>query len=154
MVNEHDISVINRLIEVTIDSADGYRKAADSADSHKFQQLFYSRAGEREDLVLQMQEFVRAQGGDPVDDGSLAAGAHRLFVDLRSAITGGDEAALVADVESGEDHIKAQYESALQDIELAPETRSLIQSGQRVVLAGHDQMRDLKHSMESVSRDM
>jgi uncharacterized protein (TIGR02284 family) len=152
MNKDHDISVVNDLIQVTIDSSDGYRKAADLADNHEFQRLFYARADERNELVERMQDYVRMLGGTPEDDGSFVAGAHRLFVDLHAKVAGADEEAIVADVEAGEDHIKAQFENALMDEELDPQTRSLIASANTVVLAGHDQMRDIKHAMQAVSR--
>ncbi len=152
MNQNHDISVINNLIEVTIDSAKGYRKAADVAENDSFRQLFYSRADERDDLVRRMQEYVRSLGGTPEDDGSLMAGAHRMFVNLHAKVTGRDDAGIVADVEAGEDHIKAQFENALMDDTLGTQTRSLILSANTVVLAGHDQMRDLKHALQGAER--
>ena len=79
----------------------------------------------------------------------MLASAHRTFLDLQAAVTGRDDKAVVDEVERGEDYIVSKFEPALRDGELAPETRTAIQSAFGSVKTGHDQMRDLKHSMEA-----
>ena len=143
----HDIETVNDLIKTTIDSVDGYRSAAEDANSHQFQAIFFERANERQHVADELREHVRSLGGDPQDDGSVLAGAHRAFMNLRDAITGSDDKAVIAEIERGEDHIKAKFETALEDSNLATETRSLISQCYGSVKAGHDQMRDLKHGM-------
>lgn len=146
----HNIDTLNTLITTTIDSVDGYRSAAEDANSGQFRSVFFDRASERQQVADRLQEYVRDLGGDPADDGSLAAGAHRAFMNLRDAVTGSDDQAIVAEVERGEDHIKAKYEAALSDSDLDSQTRSVISECYQSVKSGHDQMRDLKHGLQSI----
>ena len=145
----HDIGIVNDLIKTTIDSVDGYRSAAEDANNNQFQVIFSERANERQHVADELRQHVRSFGGDPQDDGSILAGAHRAFMDLRDAITGRDDKAVIAEVERGEDHIKAKFESALEDVNLGTETRTLISKCYDSVKSGHDQMRDLKHGMSA-----
>lgn len=144
---DHDISVINSLITTTIDSADGFERSAENAEGGQFEQLFSAFAQERRQVVGRLQEHVRMIGGTPNDDGSLKAGLHRRWEDLRNAISGGDKA-IIDEVERGEDYIKAKYEAALKDDELSSECRSIVQEAYQSVRAGHDRMSQLKHSLE------
>jgi uncharacterized protein (TIGR02284 family) len=148
-VRNHDIETLNDLIKTTIDSVDGYRSAAEDADSHQFQSIFFERANERQQVAEELRQHVRALGGDPQDNGSILAGAHRAFMDLRDAVTGSDDQAVIAEVERGEDHIKAKFEDALEDGNLGTETRSMIGQCYESVKSGHDQMRDLKNGMRA-----
>src|SRR3712207_6172466 len=75
----HDISVLNSLIETTIDSIDGYRRSAQEATNSRFSSAFLERASEREQVVSRLRERVRQLGGNPEDDGSVLAAAHRAF---------------------------------------------------------------------------
>ena len=145
---DHDISTLNGLIATTIDSVDGYTEAAKNSENSRFQSLFTSRAQERRGVASDLQSVVSRLGGNPEDDGTILASAHRTFLDLKSVVTGQDDKAIVNEVERGEDHIKAKFEAALQDDGLSPETRSAIGAAWDSVKQGHDQMRDLKHSME------
>ncbi len=148
---DHDIRTLNGLIATTLDSIDGYQKAAQDADNSRFTETFNARARERQDVVGQLQAEVARLGGNPEDDGTLLAGAHRAFMGLKDAMTGRDDKAIIAEVERGEDHIKAKFDDALADTDLSPETRKVIERCYTPVREGHDQMRDLKHSLESAA---
>jgi uncharacterized protein (TIGR02284 family) len=145
----HEIRTLNGLIATTLDSVDGYTESAKDIESTRFGTMFTNRARERRQAASALQARVASLGGNPEDDGTVLAGAHRMFVNLKSTITGQDDKAIIDEVERGEDHIKAKYESALEDRDLSPETRSVIEQAWHSVREGHDQMRDLKHSMES-----
>ena len=143
----HDVRTLNGLIATTIDSVDGYRESAKDATSPQLKETFLARADERQQVADNLRQKVSALGGNPEDDGTLLAGAHRAFVDLKAAVAGNDDKAVVAEVERGEDHIKAKFEDALKDDELSPDARSAIESAFSSVKAGHDEMSALKHSM-------
>lgn len=145
--NEHDVRVLNHLIEVTIDSMLGYAEAAKDAQRPEFKDLFDRRASDRQRVASSLQAKVRELGGSPADEGTLAASVHRVFVDLRSVISKGDQA-VINEVERGEDYIKAKYETALKDDDISTPARQVIQDGYRSILDGHDQMRDIKHSLQ------
>jgi uncharacterized protein (TIGR02284 family) len=120
MANEHDVTVLNTLITTTIDSANGFERAAENADLGQFQQMFRDFAQERRQIVGRLQERVRTLGGTPDDDGSLKADIHRRWVDLRDAISRGGDKEIIEEVERGEDYLKAKYDTALEDNELSP----------------------------------
>ncbi|HEY9133023.1 MAG TPA: PA2169 family four-helix-bundle protein [Dyella sp.] len=145
--NDHDIKVINGLIAATIDSEEGYREAAKEAENPMFRDLFQDWSAERRQVAIGLQQVVASLGGDPEDDGTALASVHRVFVDLRASMSKGDKA-VVAEVERGEDHIKAKFEEALSDEKLAPLCREAVQAAFVSVRQGHDEMRDLKRGME------
>jgi len=144
----HDIRTLNGLIATTLDSVDGYTEAAKAAENGRYVQLFTARAAERRQVVTALQGEVSRLGGNPEDDGTILAGAHRAFLDLKAAVTGRDDKAIVNEVERGEDHIKAKFEAALKDADLSPATKAVIEAAYGSVRAGHDEMRDLKHALE------
>lgn len=145
---DHDISILNGLIATTIDSADGYEQAAKNSESTRFGGLFTSRAAERRQIAKLLQHEVSNLGGTAQDDGTILAGAHRMFLNLKSAVTGQDDKAIINEVEAGEDHIKGKFEDALEDRELSAQVRTIVETSYATVKEGHDEMRDLKHSME------
>ncbi len=147
--NEREVDTLNSLIKTTIDSVDGYRSAAEDAENGTYRSIFFDRANERSAVADRLQAYVRELGGEPNTDGSVAAGAHRAFMDLKSAVTGKDDTAVVAEVERGEDLIKHKFEEAMSDSDLSPETRSVIDSCYKSVKEGHDQMSQLKHRLQA-----
>jgi len=143
------ISTLNSLIATTIDSVTGYEDSAQNVDNERFREIFRQRANERQQIVEQLRSEVRRLGGDPEDSGTFLGKAHQRFEDLKAAITGRDEKAIINEVERGEDHLKNKFEEALRDTELSPTARVAIEQAFTSVRRGHDQMSQLKRSMES-----
>ncbi|MFL6843702.1 MAG: ferritin-like domain-containing protein [Allosphingosinicella sp.] len=149
MFNDHDVTVLNSLIETTIDSVDGYRHSADAATNEQFADIFRSRAQERAQLVERLRTRVRELGGTPEDEGGLLAAAHRRFLSLRDAVTGRDDKAVIAEVDRGESYLNGKWEAALADEELSSETRALIREGYQSVRSGHDQWENLNKAISA-----
>jgi len=145
------ISTLNTLIATTIDSVNGYEDSAENIDNERFREMFRQRASERQEVVQQLREEVRRLGGNPEDDGSFLGKAHQRFEDLKAAITGRDEKAIINEVERGEDYLKEKWQAALQSGNLHGETHDLVERLYQSVKSGHDQMSQLKHGMETPS---
>ena len=144
-----DTTVLNTLIATLFDSIDGYEKSAADVRDPDLAGKFTRRAEERRNAVTGLQHAVRAAGGSPDDDGSIAGAAHRMFVNLKTAVTGSDDKALVNEIERGEDYLKEKFEAALGNADLSATARTAVQTAWSSVRAGHDEMSRLKHSMEA-----
>ena len=73
MFDNKNVATLNSLIATTLDSIDGYRKAADETNAAGFRDIFLSRANERQAVVANLQAKVRELGGKPEDDGTVLA---------------------------------------------------------------------------------
>lgn len=143
--NDAAVKALNSLIETTLDSANGYREAAKNIDAGDLRAMFSERAAKREAIVAQLQGEVRTFGGQPEDDQSLLGKAHNKFVDLKNAVTGGSDKAVVDEVERGEDFIKAKFEKALNDKDIPASSRSVVETAFREIKLDHDTISALKH---------
>ena len=144
-----EIGTLNTLIATTIDSVTGYENSAKDIDNQRFAEIFRERANERQQVVEQLRSEVRRLGGNPEDDGSFMGKTHQRFEDLKSAVTGGDDKAIVDEVERGEDYLKEKFETALNSDTLSGESRSVVERCYQSVRSGHDQMSQLKHGLET-----
>lgn len=143
----HDTATLNDLIATTFDSVEGYTEAGKNSENARFVALFNARAVEREAVIAALRGEVIRLGGKPEEDGTILGGAHRMFLNLKSVVTGRDDKAIIAEVEQGEDHIKAKFEDAIADTEVSLPVMRVIRECFVSIKQGHDQMRDLKHSM-------
>jgi len=146
-----EISTLNTLIATTIDSVTGYGNSAKDIGNQRFAEIFRERANERQQVVEQLRAEVRRLGGNPEDDGSFMGKTHQRFEDMKAAITGQDEKAIINEVERGEDYLKEKFETVLNSDALSGESRSVVERCYQSVRSGHDQMSQLKHGMESPS---
>ena len=142
------ISTLNTLIATTIDSVTGYEDSAQNVYDERLREIFRSRADERQRIVEDLRSEVRRLGGDPEKGGSFLGKAHQRFEDLKAAITGRDEKAIINEVERGEDYLKAKWQAALESGNLHGETHDLVERSYQSVKQGHDQISQLKHAFE------
>jgi uncharacterized protein (TIGR02284 family) len=147
--HSEEISTLNTLIATTIDSITGYENSAKDIDNERFAEMFRDRASERQRVVEDLRAEVRRLGGDPEDSGSFLGKTHQRFEDMKAAITGQDEKAIINEVERGEDYLKEKFETALNSDALSGDARSVVERCYQSVRSGHDQMSQLKHGMES-----
>ena len=121
------ISTLNTLIATTIDSITGYEDSAKNIDNERLREIFRSRADERQKVVEELRAEVRRLGGDPEDGGSFLGKAHQRFEDLKAAITGRDEKAIINEVERGEDYLKEKWQRRCRAANLHGETHDLVE---------------------------
>jgi uncharacterized protein (TIGR02284 family) len=145
-----EISTLNTLINTLVDSVNGFEDAAANIEgSSNLQQMFREFASERSRVVEELRGEVRRLGGNPEDDGSFLGKAHQRFVDLKSAITGRDEKAIINEVERGEDYLKDKFESALSGGSLSGDSRAAVERAYQSVRSGHDRVSALKHGLDA-----
>ena len=149
--NTGAITALNSLITTVIDSINGYEDSATNVDNQRLSEIFRERANERQQVVEDLRAEVRRLGGEPEEGGSFLGKAHQRFEDLKAAITGRDEKAIINEVERGEDYLKAEFEAAIESDELAGESRAAVERAYQSVRSGHDQISQLKHGLETSS---
>ena len=145
--HNENTATLNTLIATLIDSVEGYEKSAGEVENPRYAQLFAARAQERDQAVTGLREAVQALGGEPEDDGSLMGSIHRAFQSLREADSSRDDAAIISEIERGEDYLKDKFETALDSDTLDPAPRAAVQAAWASVKAGHDEMSQLKHAV-------
>ena len=146
-----NITILNTLTTTLIDSVEGYRDAAQNTESGRFQELFRQMADDRSTCVEDLRAEVRRLGGDAEDDQSTMGSLHQRWLDLKAAITGRDDKAIINEVERGEDYLKDKFEAALKTDELYGESRPVVERAYQSVREGHDKVSALKHGMEAAS---
>lgn len=144
--DDQAVKVLNSLIETTLDSANGYKEAADNAEASQFRTLFQERSRGRLQLAQRLQEEVRSFGGEPETDQSLLGKAHNKFVDIKTLLMGGnDDKAVINEVERGEDFIKAKFQTAVEAADLPDRAQQVVTEAFGEIKAQHDEVSRLKH---------
>jgi uncharacterized protein (TIGR02284 family) len=108
------IDVLNGLIETCRDGQEGFQEASDNVSNIELKRIFADASLERARFVGELQQEVRALGGDPEDAGSTAGALHRAWIDIKGSLTGRDDQSILNECERGEDSAVAQYRDALK----------------------------------------
>jgi uncharacterized protein (TIGR02284 family) len=139
------ISQLQELIQVNIDSRDGFRHASEVTDDLTLQSAFEQIAIDRDAQADELARFVAWSGEYPRRDGSIAAAVHRAWMTIRESLSTDDRFAVLSEAERGEDSIKAAYEHALESFASTAVSDVLLRQYAAVKFS-HDRIRDLRDS--------
>ena len=142
------ISTLNNLIETCKDGQNGFQTAAADVENSNLKSVFYEFGQQRAKFVGELQGLVRELGGDPENTGSVSATLHRGWINIKSVLTGKDEAAILNEAERGEDIAKDAYKKAVA-MPLPQNVLSVLQRQYAEVQSAHDTVRDLRDSANS-----
>jgi uncharacterized protein (TIGR02284 family) len=143
--NDNVISVLNNLIETCKDGQNGFQTAAEGITRSDVKSLFYQYSQQRAQFAGELQSEVLRLGGDPTQTGSVAATLHRGWINIKSAVTGEDEGAVISECERGEDAAVSNYKAAL-DEELPANIRATVERQYTQVKEAHDRIRTLERA--------
>lgn len=140
------VSTLNSLIEVNCDGQKGFQEAAAKIETPQIKAFCVKQSHARAQFVGELQPEVRSLGGDPERTGSVAAVLHRGWIDLTSALGGGDHAILVA-TEAGEDYALGEYKKAL-DEPLPALVRDMVKRQFQSVKQAHDKVKGMRNRLD------
>lgn len=146
------ISTLNGLIETCKDGQEGFKEAAEGVERSDLKSLFYEFSQQRAQFAGELQSLVRELGGDPEKTGSFAGSLHRGWINIKSAVTGKDDGAILNECERGEDSAKSNYKDALED-PLPANVTETIQTQYQAVLSAHDRIKALRDSANNETTD-
>lgn len=140
------ISELQDLIQINLDSRDGFQEAADAVDHAQLRAKFMEISERRSSFAADLQRFVQLSGEEPKRKGSFIAAFHRAWMSIRETLSSNDTYAILAEVERGEDRIKAAYEHSLTTVPGSP-LNDLLQKQYVAVKQDHDDIRDLRDAV-------
>ncbi len=138
------ISDLNDLIEISRDGQNGFADAAEHITNEQWKTFCLEQSRERAKYVGDLQQQVQWLGGDPENSGSATAAIHRAWINLKSALGGGDGSILSA-CENGEDAAVSAYKTVLEK-ELPTNVRDVVAHQYQGILASHDRVRVMRDS--------
>jgi uncharacterized protein (TIGR02284 family) len=150
MTNEETISTLNNLIETCKDGQEGFKQAAEGVERSDLKSLFYDLGQQRAKFAGELQALVRELGGDPETTSSTAGALHRGWINIKSYVTGKDEAGILNEAERGEDVAKKAYKDALAE-NLPANVMTVVQAQSNEVMTAHDRVRDLRDATNAAT---
>jgi len=137
-------SRINDLIETLKDGQEGFKQAAEGVKDPQLKSLFNDYSLQRSRFATELQSEARVLGESKPETSSSAAGAlHRAWINLKSAVTSGDDHAILAECERGEDSAVEEYKKAMND-NLSASLRGIVARQFAQIKEAHDRIKNLR----------
>lgn len=116
-LSENSVDKINNILEYLHDSYNGYHESSSDIENSELKAQFTSAANTRQQMIDELKQCVSANDETPSKHGTMAGAAHRLFVNLKSVVTGKNETAITNEVIRGESVLAEKYQDAISEVE-------------------------------------
>jgi uncharacterized protein (TIGR02284 family) len=135
------IDELKNLLQLCRDGQNGFREAAERITDPEVRAFFHEQSLERGRFVGELENELHRLGEKDVDtSGSVGGAVHRAWIDLKSAL-GGGEHAILAEAERGEDAAKEAYRKAIESKNLSQEILPTITRQYEAVQRAHDRVK-------------
>jgi len=144
------ISTINGLIETLKDGQEGFRQASQAVKDTSLKTLFNEFSLQRAKFAGELQsEAVRLGESEPEKSSSTSGALHRAWINIKSAVTSGDDHAILAECERGEDSAVSEYREAIEEKEISSPIREIIARQYQDVKSAHDRIKSLRDATKT-----
>lgn len=123
---EEILDQLGKLLTLSNDAEEGYKEAAENVDGSELKTLFLKQSQQRAEFAQELDREIRTLGGDPDNSTSITADLHRAWINIKSAFTSNDDKAVVQECHRGDQEALNDYNSVLQETNLAASTRELL----------------------------
>ena len=147
--NKEAISAINNLIETLKDGERGFKEAAGAVKDPQLKSLFQEYSQQRHRFATELQSQAHSLGEFKPEESSSTAGAmHRAWINLKSAVTSGDDKAILSECERGEDSAVHEFEEAMHDGLTSP-LRDVVSRQYSEIKSAHDRVKHLRDAAKN-----
>jgi uncharacterized protein (TIGR02284 family) len=143
-------STLNGLIETLKDGEEGFRTSADKLQNRATSEEFRTFAHQRAHFAADLQAQVSRIGGEPATSGSTGGALHRGWINLKTALTGNNDHAILEEAESGEDAAVKNYRDAVSK-DLPSDIRAVVETQFSQVLRVHNTVRSLRDASKPMT---
>lgn len=148
MSAEQKISTgIEELIIINNDRYHGYKKAAEETKDPALKELFTKYSMQSHQWGTELRKYYSHADTPDRDETKLSGKFYRVWMDIKSALTGNDRKAILSSCEYGEDIAKKTYAEVLKDTgSLNSEAMTVIREQQAEQMKAHDYIKQLRDS--------
>jgi uncharacterized protein (TIGR02284 family) len=143
VTTEETIVELHGLIQTCRDGELGYAAAATDVRNTELETVFTGYAKQRGQFVRSLQAEIKRLGGDPENSGSAGGTLLRGWMDLKSSLTRGSGAAIIATCETGEEVAVAAFDWVV-NLDISGQTRSLVEKQSKSIKEAHARLLRLK----------
>ena len=136
--------VLNDLIRINNDRVTGYSKAAAQAKENDLQSLFSQLAQQSRQFATELRSLVTDRDKDVTDETTTAGKIYRAWMYLKATFGGDSRKGVLASCEFGEDAAQKAYKEALEEDDLSPDVRAIIESQKAILRDAHDRIKMMR----------
>ena len=135
---------LNELLEKNYDAEKGYKLAAEKVKREDLKRFFTQRAKERYDFGHELKSEISNFGETPDKGSSVAADAHRSWMNLKASLSSDKDEAVLEEAIRGEKAAVDEYEDVLKESEIPASTGNILMKQKNAIVASLNEVKTLE----------
>lgn len=137
------------LVMINHDRYHGYKKASQETQDADLKSLFTTFSTQSLGYAQALKNYMTEEDDIDLDDTTISGKLYRVYMDLKSAITGRDRKAILSSCEYGEDVAVKSYKEALEDMRegYTSDVQSIVQKQFAEIKQAHDRVKMMRDSL-------
>lgn len=115
------------LLEKNYDAQKGFTKAMTNAKNTRLKEFLQKQAAQRSRFATEITQELRNLNEEPKESGSITGDLHRAWIDIKSAVSGNDDEAVLEECIRGEKASADEYQEKLKKYNFPPQVSSVLQ---------------------------
>lgn len=125
--HEKLVDNLQELLEKNLDAEKGFTKAMKDAENPRLKSFLQQQAVQRGRFTTELSQEIRNLNEEPKDSGSFTGDLHRTWIDIKSALSGNDDEAVLEECIRGEKASWDEYQDKLKEENFPPHISTVIQ---------------------------
>jgi uncharacterized protein (TIGR02284 family) len=136
--------IISEILALLADSRKGYQEASERAEDATVKAHLSELSMSRTQLI---DDLARASDEDPVS-GSLKGTLHRVWIDIRDALSTTENTNILRECERGETFLAERYKAALEATDIPDSLKTLLEKQWKEVVANLTIILSMRRTLE------
>lgn len=131
--NKEKVNALQNLLQKNYDAEAGYKQVMVKAENQPLKNWLLKKAAQRNHFATELDSELRKLNVEPKESGTLAGDVHRVWIDVKTALSKNDDEALLEECIRGEKASVDEYESQLKKIPVSDNSFTLITNQMEMV---------------------
>tara|TARA_A200000113_G_C8725711_1_gene309882 strand:- start:4 stop:465 length:462 start_codon:yes stop_codon:yes gene_type:complete len=149
--NKQENKELSKLININEDATEFYRSAQEKAESPSLKSTFKDLESLHKGVILNLQNIVRANGGETKADETMVGNTRQFFGELIAKVSNKPDAAIVTHLEEAEDRCLHSMQSALESSDVSTATKQVLLQEAGTLQKSHDYMKAMKEYLKQAA---
>lgn len=142
--DEKIVSALSELAMFVKDGKVGYKKAADETKDAKLKGFCMGESEKRAKFLAELNSVITRHGGNPENCDTVKGKLYHQWMDIKSALTGRDDEAIIGSCIYGEEWAIKAYHEALECKDLTPDVRMLVEKQHEACHTAYSELKKMK----------
>ncbi len=126
-IHKKIVDNLQDLLEKNYDAEKGFTKAMKDAKNPQLKGFLKKQAVQRSRFATEITQELRSLNEEPKESGSVTGSLHRTWIDIKSALSGNDDEAVLEECIRGEKASAEEYQEKLKEQNFPPQISNVLQ---------------------------